>query len=662
MTGTKARRNLLLFALLLFLLAGGVLLFVLWPHSGGKTTRSTADAVPDTTAVPEKDAIDVANDTPPPPEAADAPAPRPRAAPTAAIPLVGAVAERDAASGAGEFDGRVVSWSTGAPVPRAELTFRHLGAGATIVADEEGRFHYAPSDPGIHELAVVIAQGFLPYAPEWGTGPVRLFARPGVRMRDIVVTLRPAVEYQGLVLDPDERPVAAAEVVILGMPGGQTDLVPLRDRFVTAEDGRFTFQAPDDALFEARHAGFSPGRARLDLAVQVSHRLTIRLGPPGTAPPTLSIAGRVTDGDGTPLDAVLVAAEFLADNPAAPEAENRSSAQALTDGEGSFTLSGLDPGDYAVSAAAEGLAPERVEGVPAGTTDLHLVLAAGATLRGTVRDAVSSEPVAGFSIVVLRHTSPLEREVYQTATVFDADGRYEVAGLASGDYGVVAMARDHAPSTEAFLAVPDPPPTDPLIVDLALASGARVTGTVIDADSRAPLEHARVSVEAALGTGDSAVPLAAGATTDAEGRFEIRGLTAGLRSIFVAAQAHHSRILSGLSPGPDGEIGPLVIDLRPVAEGEEPTVELTGIGVALAAHDDALVIGRVLEGGGAAEVGLRAGDAVLAVDGRSVVELGYEGSIERIRGPEGSVVVLTIRRGDPAAVQDIPVPRRRIRS
>jgi C-terminal processing protease CtpA/Prc len=82
--------------------------------------------------------------------------------------------------------------------------------------------------------------------------------------------------------------------------------------------------------------------------------------------------------------------------------------------------------------------------------------------------------------------------------------------------------------------------------------------------------------------------------------------------------------------------------------------------VVLAAQGDALVIGRVLEGGGAAEVGLAVGDAVLAVDGVPVQTLGFQGSIEWIRGPEGSTVRLTVRRGDAGAPTEIDVPRRRI--
>jgi C-terminal processing protease CtpA/Prc len=70
-------------------------------------------------------------------------------------------------------------------------------------------------------------------------------------------------------------------------------------------------------------------------------------------------------------------------------------------------------------------------------------------------------------------------------------------------------------------------------------------------------------------------------------------------------------------------------------------------------------VAQLLAGGGAAEAGLRRGDLVLEVDGRTVVELGMAGAIDAIRGPEGTQVLLRIRRGD--TTFDLPVPRRLVR-
>jgi S1-C subfamily serine protease len=160
------------------------------------------------------------------------------------------------------------------------------------------------------------------------------------------------------------------------------------------------------------------------------------------------------------------------------------------------------------------------------------------------------------------------------------------------------------------------------------------------------------------------VPLLRDATSDASGRFEITGVPPGEQSLFVAARDHHARLLSGLFVAEGARIE-VEVDLTKTEPDETPRIELAGIGVVIATREDELVIGRVVEGGGAAEAGLGEGDAILAVDGVPVTELGFEGSVARLRGPEGSAVVLTIRRtADDGrdATTDVRVVRRRIRA
>jgi C-terminal processing protease CtpA/Prc len=53
------------------------------------------------------------------------------------------------------------------------------------------------------------------------------------------------------------------------------------------------------------------------------------------------------------------------------------------------------------------------------------------------------------------------------------------------------------------------------------------------------------------------------------------------------------------------------------------------------------------------------GDVVMRVEGQPVTELGFSGAVDAIRGPEGTLVVLTVRRGDETF--DVRVPRRIVR-
>jgi carboxyl-terminal processing protease len=62
--------------------------------------------------------------------------------------------------------------------------------------------------------------------------------------------------------------------------------------------------------------------------------------------------------------------------------------------------------------------------------------------------------------------------------------------------------------------------------------------------------------------------------------------------------------------------------------------------------------------GPAREAGLRVGDRIVAVGGESIAGLAFEKALARILGPEGSAVILRVRRG--SDVLDLRVVRRRI--
>jgi hypothetical protein len=244
------------------------------------------------------------------------------------------------------------------------------------------------------------------------------------------------------------------------------------------------------------------------------------------------------------------------------------------------------------------------------------------------------------------------------ATVVDAEGHFEVAGLVAGDYRVRAAAYDHAPSepVDAHVA----PGEEPAELSLKLPTGGTVYGRVVEKPGGAPLEQARVSVESSIGTGTSALPLVATVVTDAKGEFSLGGLTPGLRSLTIAAYQHDVQIRSGVAVEEGQSTGPLVVELGATKPGEEPKTDLVGIGVALQASGDVLTVTKVFPGGGAALAGLQLGDSILGVDGIVVAELGMQGAIERIRGPEGSIVRLTVRRAADGAVGNVLARRMKI--
>lgn len=90
---------------------------------------------------------------------------------------------------------------------------------------------------------------------------------------------------------------------------------------------------------------------------------------------------------------------------------------------------------------------------------------------------------------------------------------------------------------------------------------------------------------------------------------------------------------------------------------EQATGAYEGIGVELLQQDGALKVVSPIDETPAARAGLRAGDLIVAIDGKPISA--YE-AMEPLRGPAGSKVVLTIERGDEKPF-DVTVTRETIR-
>lgn len=98
--------------------------------------------------------------------------------------------------------------------------------------------------------------------------------------------------------------------------------------------------------------------------------------------------------------------------------------------------------------------------------------------------------------------------------------------------------------------------------------------------------------------------------------------------------------------------------MRPV-EAEDFNLQLegavSGIGAQVEQRDGQIVIIAPLDGSPAAAAGLQANDIVAAADGVRLEGLGFLEAIGKIRGPQGTTVTLTIRRGE--AEFDVKVTR-----
>ena len=526
----------------------------------------------------------------------------------------------------GAFAGSVISWATDEPIAGAEISFERGGSTFSTRSRQDGTFFVRPREVGTYALVAVEAEGFHPFAPAWGHSPRSFTAVAETVVEGIVIHLVPAIEYAVKVVDEQGQPVEGAEVAVRSLD--DASLVPPTEGTTTDVRGEATLTADDDDVIEARHPDHGVARGVVDFQAQIEKVVRIQFNAHAAQYYTgdARIDGRVVDGSGQPVADALVAAMRGGRHPRA---------SALTDAEGRFVLEGLDRGRYFLRAAARGYAPGYRPRVDVGST-VELRLGEEGRLRGLVTSA--DGPVPGFAIAVERRVGNLQSHHAASVAEYDPNGRFEVDGLASGRYRVTASAPGYA-SAEAEIEVTAGSTADVGRLELGMAGSVR---GVVMSDGE-PVSGARVSLEGRLGNAE--MPTAKTTLTDTRGAFALSGLSPGRTSLIVAAEGHHARIQSGVVIQP-GETVELQVELRALGEDESPTLELAGIGAILGARGDALLVNQVIEGGGAAAAGLQRGDQIVSVDGTDVSALGFQGAVEQIRGPEGSVVRLVVRRGE----------------
>ncbi len=86
----------------------------------------------------------------------------------------------------------------------------------------------------------------------------------------------------------------------------------------------------------------------------------------------------------------------------------------------------------------------------------------------------------------------------------------------------------------------------------------------------------------------------------------------------------------------------------------------SGIGLTVEQAKPGLRIDRVFPGSPAQEAGLKAGDVIVSVDGKSIAGKSSEFSTERIKGPEGTEVRIGVRGRSDGEVRELEITRAQI--
>ena len=360
----------------------------------------------------------------------------------------------------------------------------------TSATDSAGRFAISDLDAGRFDLAVA-ARGF---------GPVSV---PGVEIPEGAgevdlgtVVLPPGVAFEGQVVDGSGQPIAGVEIrvsepsrmplppALLHMMAAQLEVAS-----ISGADGRF-------AVHDRREG------ERLDLSVAGEGYVPAAVAgvvvPPAepirvVLRPFSRVSGQVVDERGEPIVGASVRAR--------PEGQAGSGGgrfagfnRAVSDQEGRFEVTDVEPGPLTLEATAEGFQPARLSSldVPMGEelSEVELVMRPGTEIRGTVRDA-AGEAVAGVMVTV-SEAGGTRRGGVSGET--DGDGRYQVSGVGSGLRTVSARGEGSARASKNVEVE-----TDALTVDLQFSGGVEVAGRVVDSGG-VPVAEARVSLSPESGT------------------------------------------------------------------------------------------------------------------------------------------------------------------
>lgn len=256
----------------------------------------------------------------------------------------------------------------------------------------------------------------------------------------------------------------------------------------------------------------APGRARYQRSFTLDADRTLRVA----FDPGLRLSGQTVDERGEPVGGARIRITQGTD-PA-------GSWVVRADASGAFTIDTLGAGEYRVEASAGGHASTAREGIAAGAEPLRLVLervglVAGRVVRPDGRAASDATVViAGSGLWPARQTEA------------DADGSFRIAELPPGVYEVRAFEGDLVASPRRGLEVE---PGVPAYLTFALTEGAALRGVVRDASSGKAISGAEITISAeALDIAPRAV------TSNAEGRFTVRGLIDGPRLVSVFAEGY----------------------------------------------------------------------------------------------------------------------------
>jgi protocatechuate 3,4-dioxygenase beta subunit len=417
--------------------------------------------------------------------------------------------------------GRVVD-TEGRPVAKAMVMAARIGANQITemqvnnfsAADGSFALYFSPGPSEGYVLAAVTSPMFGVPGDMLASEVEGFFYPSADGLPEVILTLRTSATLSGTVLDTQGQPVAGVRILPRSDP--RHEFMMSWESAQTAEDGSFTTP------------GLPAGSYLMDLAPTTTGKF-IRALPPNDEIEVawgerkqglrlildlgLSISGHVVDEEGVPVKEASVSS---------------ADCYAITQADGSYTITGLVAGRHNVKVRHEEYVDASIDGVAVGSSDIDFSLTRRGAIEGHVLDAATGKPIERFQVTHFPVTYPPFHHEWRRGDVTqsDANGAFRIPNVPPGEVMVIARASGYP---EIPVKVPQvlPAETTKGIV-IRLKKGMSVEGKVVDPAGR-PVANA--SVVAGAKRWDQQ-PQELGATqTDMEGKFTLSGLTEEVSAI-----------------------------------------------------------------------------------------------------------------------------------
>ncbi len=188
----------------------------------------------------------------------------------------------------------------------------------------------------------------------------------------------------------------------------------------------------------------------------------------------------------------------------------------MTDAKGQFEFSAGQLG--VVTVTADGFGTARQRWPPRRGSTLHIALTPPVTVRGTLVDSETLQPLAGVVTALVRHSN----NFVSTSAFVEEDGTFQFEDVPSALGVLMACANGYAPTTSSFTTVAG----DWWDAQIRLSADAEATGQVLDAAAK-PVAGAQLVVRYAdtLAEGLMLTSFVGGTTiTRTDGTFALKAL------------------------------------------------------------------------------------------------------------------------------------------